>query len=143
MLPRRRLADACGQPLLAARTLTLVVAQRLIRRACVNCKVEITDMPAKTLIELGVPPYEVGTFKVYRGKGCSACNGTGYKGRIGLFEVMEISDGIRDLMMVQAMGGEMRRKALEEGMLTLRMSGVEKIKAGITTVEEVLRETTL
>ena len=137
------LTQACGQSLLVAQTLTAVVSQRLIRRVCANCKIEVADMPPEILVEIGVAPVEVGTFKVYRGKGCDACNGTGYRGRIGLFEVMEISDGIRDLIVVQAISREIRRKALEEGMLTLRMSGIEKIKAGITTIEEVLRETVL
>ena len=78
-----------------------------------------------------------------KGKGCTACYGTGYKGRVGLFEVMEITEGIRDLIMVGATAVEIKRKALEEGMLTLRMSGLEKIRNGVTTVEEVLRETVL
>ncbi|HEY8232556.1 MAG TPA: type II secretion system protein GspE, partial [Vicinamibacteria bacterium] len=82
-------------------------------------------------------------FQVMKGKGCATCNGTGYKGRVGLYEVMEISEGIRDLIMVGATAVEIKRKALEEGMLTLRMSGLEKLKAGVTTVEEVLRETVL
>ena len=86
---------------------------------------------------------QVGAFKLYKGRGCGNCNGTGYKGRVGLYEVMEISEGIRDLIMVGATAVEIKRKALEEGMLTLRMSGLEKIKAGITTIEEVLRETVL
>ena len=137
------LTRACGQSHLAAGTLTLVVAQRLLRRVCTSCKVEIDDMPAEFLLGIGVIPEQVGTFKVYRGEGCDACHGTGYRGRVGLFEVMEISDGIRDLIVVDATRYEIRRKAFEEGMLSLRMCGIEKIKAGITTVEEVLRETVL
>jgi type IV pilus assembly protein PilB len=90
-----------------------------------------------------VTPEEIGGFKLFKGKGCGTCNGTGYKGRVGLYEVMEISEGIRDLVMVGATSVELKRKALEEGMLTLRLSGIEKIKAGITTIEEVLRETVL
>ena len=100
-------------------------------------------MPSKTLIDVGFTPEEVSEVKVYKGKGCVSCNGTGYKGRIGLYEVMEITEGIRDLVMVGATAVEIKRKALEEGMLTLRMSGLEKIKAGTTTIEEVLRETIL
>jgi type IV pilus assembly protein PilB len=88
-------------------------------------------------------PEHVGTFKLYKGRGCGVCNGTGYKGRVGLYEVMEIGEGIRDLIMVGATAVEIKRKALEEGMLTLRMSGLEKIKSGVTTIEEVLRETVL
>ena len=138
-----RLVNMGIEPFLVGTAVNLIQAQRLIRKVCANCKVEITDMPTKTLIEIGVEPKEVGSFKLYKGKGCGTCNGTGYKGRVGLYEVMEISEGIRDLIMVGATAVEIKRKALEEGMLTLRMSGVEKIKAGITTVEEVLRETVL
>ena len=101
------------------------------------------NVPTKTLIDIGFTPEEIGTFKVMKGKGCGTCNGTGYKGRVGLYEVMEITEGIRDLIMVGATAVEIKRKALEEGMLTLRMSGLEKIKNGVTTVEEVLRETVL
>ena len=119
----------------------LVQAQRLVRRICSKCKVDVTaDVPSKTLIDIGFTPEQIGTFQVMKGRGCQACNGTGYRGQVGLFEVMEITEGIRDLIMVGATAVEIKRKALEEGMLTLRMSGLEKIKNGVTTVEEVLRE---
>ena len=100
-------------------------------------------MPSKTLIDVGFTPEEIGTFEVFKGKGCGTCNGTGYKGRVGLYEVMEITDEIRDLVLVGATAIEIKRKALEEGMITLRRSGLEKIKDGVTTIEEVLRETVL
>jgi len=138
-----RLVNMGIEPFLVGTAVNLIQAQRLIRRICSNCKVEVTDIPSKTLIEVGFPPDAVGTFKLYKGRGCGTCNGTGYKGRVGLYEVMEISEGIRDLIMVGATAVEIKRKALEEGMLTLRMSGLEKIKAGITTIEEVLRETVI
>jgi type IV pilus assembly protein PilB len=138
-----RLVNMGIEPFLVGTAVNLIQAQRLIRRICNNCKEELRDFPAKTLIEIGFTPDVVGTFKLYKGRGCGMCNGTGYKGRVGLYEVMEISEGIRDLIMVGATAVEIKRKALEEGMLTLRMSGLEKIKAGITTVEEVLRETVL
>src|SRR5205809_2829469 len=138
-----RLMNMGIEPFLVGTAVNLIQAQRLIRRVCNNCKHEVTDMPSKTLIEIGVSPEEVGGFKLYKGKGCGTCNGTGYKGRVGLYEVMEISEGIRDLVMVGATSVELKRKALEEGMLTLRLSGIEKIKAGITTLEEVMRETVL
>jgi type IV pilus assembly protein PilB len=131
------------EPFLVGTAVNLIQAQRLIRRVCNNCREENKDVPAKTLIEIGFTPEEVGTFKLFRGRGCGVCNGTGYKGRVGLYEVMEITEGIRDLIMVGATAIEIKRKALEEGMLTLRMSGLQKIKAGITTIEEVLRETVL
>jgi len=138
-----RLVNMGIEPFLVGTAVNLIQAQRLIRRICNNCKEELRDVPSKTLIEIGFPPEEVGTFKLYKGRGCPVCNGTGYKGRVGLYEVMEISDGIRDLIMVGATAIEIKRKALEEGMLTLRMSGLEKIKAGVTSIEEVLRETVL
>jgi len=138
-----RLVNMGIEPFLVGTAVNLIQAQRLIRRICSNCKEELKDVPSKTLIEIGFPPEEVGTFKLYKGRGCPVCNGTGYKGRVGLYEVMEISEGIRDLIMVGATAVEIKRKALEEGMLTLRMSGLEKIKAGVTSIEEVLRETVL
>jgi len=138
-----RLVNMGIEPFLVGTAVNLIQAQRLIRRICNNCKEELRDVPNKTLIEIGFPPEEVGTFKLYKGRGCPVCNGTGYKGRVGLYEVMEISEGIRDLIMVGATAVEIKRKALEEGMLTLRQSGLEKIKAGVTSIEEVLRETVL
>jgi type IV pilus assembly protein PilB len=138
-----RLVNMGIEPFLVGTAVNLIQAQRLVRRVCAKCKFEVQDVPAKTLIDIGIKPEEIETFKVMKGKGCPTCNGTGYKGRVGLYEVMEISEGIRDLIMVGATAVEIKRKALDEGMLTLRMSGLEKIKSGVTTVEEVLRETVL
>ncbi len=138
-----RLVNMGIEPFLVGTAVNLIQAQRLIRRVCSNCREELKDVPSKTLVEIGFPPDAVGTFKMFKGRGCGVCNGTGYKGRIGLYEVMEISEGIRDLVMVGATAVEIKRKALEEGMLTLRLSGLEKIRAGVTTIEEVLRETVL
>jgi type IV pilus assembly protein PilB len=138
-----RLVNMGIEPFLVGTAVNLIQAQRLVRRVCNNCKEEQRDVPAKTLIEVGFPPDAVGAFKLFKGRGCGICNGTGYKGRVGLYEVMEVSEGIRDLVMVGATAVEIKRKALEEGMLTLRMSGLEKIKAGTTSIAEVLRETVL
>ena len=138
-----RLVNMGIEPFLVGTAVNLIQAQRLIRRICANCKEEVHDVPATALTEIGFTPEQVGTFKLYKGRGCGTCNGTGYKGRVGLYEVMEISEGIRDLIMVGATAVEIKRKALEEGMLTLRMSGLEKIRVGMTTIEEVLRETVL
>ncbi len=138
-----RLVNMGIEPFLVGTAVNLIQAQRLIRKVCANCREEVRDVPTKTIVEIGFPPEAAGTFKVFKGRGCGVCNGTGYKGRIGLYEVMEVSEGIRDLIMVGATAVEIKRKALEEGMLTLRMSGLEKIKAGITSIEEVLRETVL
>jgi type IV pilus assembly protein PilB len=76
-----------------------------------------------------------------RGKGCEKCNKTGYKGRVGLYEVMEITEELRELILVGASGLELRRKAIDEGMITLRASGLRKVKDGLTSIEEVVRET--
>jgi type IV pilus assembly protein PilB len=139
-----RMVNMGIEPFLVGTAVNLIQAQRLIRRVCANCKTDVTaEVPSQTLTEIGFTPDQIGSFQVYKGKGCGTCNGTGYKGRIGLYEVMEISEGIRDLVMIGATAVEIKRKALEEGMLTLRMSGLEKIKAGVTTIEEVLRETVL
>ena len=139
-----RMVNMGIEPFLVGTAVNLIQAQRLVRRVCAKCKMDVTaDVPAKTLTDIGFTPEQIGTFPVMKGKGCGTCNGTGYKGRVGLYEVMEISEGIRDLVMVGATAVEIKRKALEEGMLTLRLSGLEKIKNGVTTVEEVLRETVL
>jgi len=138
-----RLVNMGIEPFLAGTAVNLIQAQRLVRRICSGCKEEVHDIPSQTLIEVGFSPDEVGAFKLYKGRGCGVCNGTGYKGRVGLYEVMEITEGIRDLVMVGATAVELKRKAMEEGMLTLRQSGLEKIKQGVTSIEEVLRETVL
>jgi type IV pilus assembly protein PilB len=95
------------------------------------------------LVEAGFSPEEAKKVKLLKGKGCPVCNGTGYKGRVGLYEVMEISDDMRELVLVGASALELRKKAIENGMISLRGSGLRKIKDGITTLDEVLRETVL
>jgi type IV pilus assembly protein PilB len=90
---------------------------------------------------VGLKPEEARTIKTYKGKGCSTCNNTGYKGRIGLYEVMEITDEIRELILIGASALELRKKAIDDGMITLRESGLHKIRSGLTTLEEVVRET--
>lgn len=135
-----RLMNMGIEPFLVATSVNLIQAQRLVRRICKECKVEVR-MPAEALIDVGFSPSEVKDAKIFKGSGCGTCNGTGYKGRIGLYEVMEITDELRELILVGASGLELRRKAIDEGMLTLRQSGIEKIRLGSTTVEEVVRET--
>ena len=111
-----------------------------MRRVCAHCKQPNVTPPA-ALVKIGYKPDEVAGVAPMHGTGCDRCNGTGYKGRVGLYEVMEVSEGLRELILVGASGLELRRKATEEGMLTLRQSGLRKIKDGVTTVEEVVRET--
>jgi type IV pilus assembly protein PilB len=123
-----------------ASSVNLICAQRLVRRICANCKVE-QPMPAQALIQAGFTAEMAKEVKPMKGGGCEKCNNTGYKGRVGLYEVMDITDELRELVLVGASGLELRRKAIEEGMLTLRMSGLRKVKDGLTTIEEVARET--
>jgi len=138
-----RMVNMGIEPFIVGTAVNLIQAQRLIRRICAQCKDEVRDVPAKVLLDVGFPTEAVGSFPMFKGRGCATCNGTGYKGRVGLYEVLEINDAVRELIMMGANSVELRKKAIEEGMLTLRMSGLEKIKQGITTIEEVLRETVL
>ncbi len=135
-----RLMNMGIEPFLVATSVHLICAQRLVRRVCKECKEEIST-PPQTLVEAGFSAQEVKNIKVFKGKGCPTCNGTGYKGRIGLYEVMEIDDDVRELILVGASPIELRKKAIEKGMITLRQSGLIKIRDGITTMDEVLRET--
>jgi len=135
-----RLMNMGIEPFLVATSVNLIQAQRLIRRVCKDCKQE-HQVPVEALIEVGFSPEETKSMKTYKGKGCATCNNTGYKGRIGLYEVMEITDEIRELILIGASALELRKKAVEDGMITLRESGLHKIRAGVTTLEEVVRET--
>ncbi|MBY0494047.1 MAG: type IV-A pilus assembly ATPase PilB [Cyanobacteria bacterium] len=135
-----RLMNMGIEPFLVASSLNLVCAQRLVRRICTNCKME-DDVPPPALEQIGFTSDLAATVKPKKGKGCEKCNKTGYKGRAGLYEVMEITDELRELILVGASALELRRKAIEEGMITLRGSGLRKITDGVTTIEEVLRET--
>jgi type IV pilus assembly protein PilB len=135
-----RLMNMGIEPFLVATSVNIIQAQRLIRRVCKDCKEEM-HTPPPALVDLGFAPEEAKTLKTYRGRGCQTCNGTGYKGRVGLYEVMEITDELRELILVGASALELRKKAIEDGMITLRGSGLEKLRQGITTIEEVLRET--
>jgi type IV pilus assembly protein PilB len=135
-----RLMNMGIEPFLVATSVHLIVAQRLIRRICKDCA-EVVEVPVPTLIEEGFSPEEAKTVKVQKGKGCGTCNNTGYKGRAGLYEVMEVDDEIRELVLVGASAVELKKKAIERGMITLRRSGLIKVAAGVSTLEEVARET--
>jgi len=135
-----RLMNMGIEPFLVATSVNLIQAQRLVRRICKECKAEVRT-PEEAMIDVGFSASELKEIRTFKGAGCSTCNGTGYKGRVGLYEVMEITEDLRELILVGASGLELRRKAIEEGMLTLRQSGLEKIRQGMTTVEEVVRET--
>jgi type IV pilus assembly protein PilB len=135
-----RLMNMGIEPFLVATSVNLIQAQRLIRRVCVECK-EAVPTPAEALVEIGFTAEEAREVKIYKGRGCAKCNNTGYKGRVGLYEVMEITDDIRELILIGASALELRKRAVENGMLTLRSSGLVKIRNGVTTIEEVVRET--
>ena len=137
-----RMVNMGIEPFLVATSVNLIQAQRLIRRVCKECKEEV-HVPVEGLIEIGFSPEEAPEIKSYKGKGCQACNGTGYKGRVGLYEVMEVTDELRELIIIGASAIELRRKAIELGMITLRGSGLCKLREGITTIEEVVKETVL
>jgi type IV pilus assembly protein PilB len=135
-----RLMNMGIEPFLVATSVHLICAQRLVRRICKDC-IDVFEGPVQTLIEAGFTPEEAKTVKIQKGKGCTVCNNTGYKGRCGLYEVMEVDDEIRELVLVGASSLELKKKAIEGGMITLRRSGLIKVMAGMTTLEEVARET--
>ncbi|MGH9369486.1 MAG: type IV-A pilus assembly ATPase PilB [Thermoanaerobaculia bacterium] len=137
-----RLMNMGIEPFLVATSINAICAQRLVRCICTNC-VEEVETPPQMLIQVGFAPDEVKTLKIKRGRGCEKCNNGGYRGRIGLYEALQFSDEIRDMILSGASSIELKRKAVEEGMVSLRMAGLQKIRQGITTLEEVLRETVL
>ena len=135
-----RLMNMGIEPFLVASSVNLICAQRLVRRICSLCKVD-HPTPPQALLDAGFSQEDAQKVMPKRGSGCEKCNNTGYKGRVGLYEVMEISDELRELILVGASGLELKRKAVEEGMITLRRSGLHKVVEGVTTIEEVARET--
>jgi type IV pilus assembly protein PilB len=137
-----RLMNMGIEPFLVATSVHLIVAQRLVRRICTFCK-EPMEMPPAALVSAGFSEHEARTLKLFKGRGCDRCNNTGYKGRVGLYEVLEVDDEMREMILSGASSYELRQKAIQAGMLTLRMSGLQKVRDGGTTVEEVVRETVL
>jgi type IV pilus assembly protein PilB len=135
-----RLLNMGIEPFLVSSSVILILAQRLLRKICSGCKAPAEVNP-QALIELGFTPEEAESMTVYKGTGCAICSGTGYKGRVALYEVMAISDRIRDLILNGASTGEIKQAAVENGMYTLRKSGLEKVRLGQTTIEEVIRVT--
>ena len=134
-----RLTDMGIEPFLVTSSVRLVMAQRLVRRVCQKCKEE--DFPEESLLkELGL---EQGKITLYKGKGCEACNHTGYKGRIALIELLEIDSELSDLIQKNSNAGEIKKLGLKKGMVSLREVGIQKVREGLTTVEEIYRETVL
>jgi type IV pilus assembly protein PilB len=127
------------EPFLIADSMILVAAQRLVRRLCQKCKVP-HKLPEKALLDIGFLPDEVKSVQIWKAGGCDYCNNTGYKGRTALYEIMPVDDEIREQILMRAQSREMKKKAIENGMITLRRSGLIKIKNAVTSIEEVLRE---
>ncbi len=137
-----RLVNMGIEPFLVATSVNIIQAQRLIRRICSDCKEEVS-VPHDALDKVGFSAEVARNLTLYKGRGCQTCNNTGYKGRVGLYEVMEVTDELRELIIIGASAMELRRKAIDLGMITLRESGLCKIRDGITSIEEVVKETVL
>jgi type IV pilus assembly protein PilB len=133
-----RLLNMGIEPFLVASSVNVIGAQRLARKLCKDCR-EPIEVPAQVLIDLGVPPDQVPGFTVMRGKGCGTCNNTGYKGRIGLYEIMFFNDELSEFILNGASTLELKREAVRQGMKTLRMSGLDKLREGMTSIEELVR----
>jgi type IV pilus assembly protein PilB len=135
-----RLVNMGVEPFLVASSINALCAQRLVRRVCDACRISC-DIPPDQLIQVGFSQADAAFVRPVRGSGCDRCSGTGYRGRIGLFEVIEMTEPIRDLVRANAPASELRRLAAAGGTRTLRHSGLQKIRDGLTTMEEVMRET--
>lgn len=135
-----RLLNMGIEPFLVASSVNLIGAQRLMRKNCVECKAPV-NVPAQSLIDLGVPPDQTHDFVVKRGAGCKTCNGTGYKGRIAVYEIMIFNDELKEFVLNGASTLELKREAIRQGMKTLRMSALTKLREGVTSVDEVVRVT--
>lgn len=135
-----RLLNMGVEPFLVSASVVLILAQRLCRKICEHCKEE-DSMPESALLDIGFSPDEAKTMKCYKGQGCSKCGDTGYKGRIALYEVMPVKDDLKELILRGGSASELKKTAVQLGMKTLRMSGLTKIKEGVTSIEEVLRVT--
>ena len=135
-----RLLNMGVEPFLVASAVNAIGAQRLLRKVCQECK-EAIDVPEKTLLDIGVPPEDIEGFQVHRGTGCGTCNGTGYKGRIAIYEILVFNEEIREFILNGASALELKREAVRQGMKTLRMSALTKLSEGVTTIDEIVRAT--
>ena len=135
-----RLVNMGIEPFLVANSINLVAAQRLVRKVCDICKAP-DPVPIERLVDAGLPESELPNVKAMKGKGCDRCGGTGYKGRVGVFEIMEVSESLRERIIHNAPITELRAQAIQEGMSTLRLSGLMKVRDGVTTLDEIVRET--
>jgi type IV pilus assembly protein PilB len=132
--------DMGVEPFLVASSVNLILAQRLVRKVCQNCKQPI-ELPDEVLRELQMTHEDAVGATIIKGEGCIDCNGTGYRGRQGVYEVMPITPKLREMILDRSSAGDIKKTAIGEGMLTLRRDALEKLKRGLTSVEEVLKET--
>ncbi|HTG01717.1 MAG TPA: type II secretion system protein GspE, partial [Nitrospirota bacterium] len=128
------------EPFLVSSSVILILAQRLVRKTCQNCK-KPEKLPAQTFIDAGFSAEEAKSVTSYKGSGCDVCNQTGYKGRVALYEVLPIRDAIKELILQGASVMDIKKQAIDTGMKTLRRSGLLKVKAGLTSLEEVVENT--
>jgi type IV pilus assembly protein PilB len=135
-----RLLNMGIEPFLISTSIILIAAQRLIRQVCKECKEE-EKIPVPAIIGLGFSEEEAKAIRCYKGKGCPVCNGSGYKGRIAIYEVMPIVPELKEMILEGASADELKKTAVRLGMKTLRMSGLTKVKEGVTSIEEVMRVT--
>jgi type IV pilus assembly protein PilB len=135
-----RLLNMGIEPFLVASAVNLITAQRLARRICTDCKA-VEEIPVQALIDAGVPPEEAPEYVCFRGAGCPKCNNSGYRGRVGFYQVLPMLEEIRELILNGANTAEIKRESMRLGIRTMRQSGLTKLQEGITSFEEVLRVT--
>ncbi len=135
-----RLLNMGIEPFLVSSSCNLILAQRLARKICKDCRTKV-QIAEKVLVNLGLPANEAHKMECFKGNGCATCGGSGYKGRIALYEVMPFTEAVKELVLNGASSAELKRAAVKDGMKTLRMSGITKVAEGVTTIEEVLRVT--
>lgn len=134
-----RLLNMGVEPFLVSSSVNLILAQRLARKICPDCKEPLVKVPEELLEKLGPVPEGFHSATLYKGAGCDSCNGTGYKGRLALYEVMPITESLKELILQGASAIEIKREAIRAGMKSLRQSGISRMIEGITTLEEVLK----
>jgi type IV pilus assembly protein PilB len=137
-----RLLNMGVEPFLVASAVLLIVAQRLVRKVCTACKEQV-PVDQEALIQLGMPEDRVNRIKIFRGKGCKACSNIGYKGRVGIYEVLRFNREMREAILRGESTSEIRRIGLENGMITLRQAALKKLEGGVTSLEEVVRTTAI
>jgi type IV pilus assembly protein PilB len=135
-----RLLNMGVEPFLVTASVNLVLAQRLARKICEQCKQE-SKLDEEVLLSAGFDPKEIPTLRTMKGGGCNNCNGTGYRGRVALYEVMPFTDRLKELVIQGCTAAELKQEMIKQGVMTLRMAGLAKVRAGVTTVDEVVRTT--